>query len=137
MRRLRPAAAILLLALAACPQKTAAWIAPGSTASDLTFLFGHDRGRERRLSTFIRVDRCDQIAQGGHGGKSMWMVQIDTARITYGETGPGAWAESPARPLTPGCYHVMTTGTGKLVFSVGPDGAVTELDSLPPAPSAS
>ena len=137
MHRLRLAVPILLLALTACPQETAVWIAPGSTASDLTFLFGRDQGRERRISIFVRVDRCDRIAQGGHGGESMWMVQIDTSRITYGETGPGAWAESPARPLTPGCYHVMMSGTGGLVFSVGPNGAITELDSLPRAPSAS
>lgn len=127
MRRLRPVAPILLLALAACPQETAVWLAPGATAGNLTLIFGERRGREMSIHSHVWMNRC----QAGSAGESLWEAQIDTSRVTYGHAGPGVLNQTPARPLTPGCYHVTMDGPGTLVFSVDPSGAVTELDSIP------
>ena len=130
-RRTKAVLAVFLLSLAACPQETAVWIAPGSTARDLTLVFGRNAGRERRISTFVRIDRCGEVERGGHGGGSMWMVSVDTSRITYGHTGPAAVEEMKARPLGPGCYYVLTTGTGDMAFTIDSAGAVIQLDSVP------
>lgn len=127
MRHRRVPLAILLLALAACPEKTAMWIAEGSTARELTLVFGETKGRERRMSSFVRVDRCGPWDRDS----ALWLVSIDTSRLTYGVPGPGASQESEARPLGPGCYLAHMSGTGSVVFAVDSLGAVTELDSLP------
>ena len=127
MRRIRCAVPILLLALAGCPQKSAVWIEPGSTARELTLVFGEKKGRERRMSSFVRVDRCGPWARDS----AMWLVSIDTSRVTYGVPGPGARAEREARPLVPGCYYAHMSGTGSVAFRIDSLGAVTELDSIP------
>jgi hypothetical protein len=129
MRRIRLAVPIFLLALAACPQRTAVWIAEGSTARDLTLVFGEKEGRERRMSSFVRVDRCG----AWHRDSAMWILSIDTSRVTYGVPGPGTSQQAEARPLTPGCYQASMSGTGSVGFTVDSLGVVTELDSLPPA----
>lgn len=97
---------------------------------ELTLVFGEKEGREKRLSTFVRVDRCGPW----HRDSALWMVQIDTSRVTYGVPGSGVYEEMKAKPLVRGCYEVMTTGTGDAIFTVDSLGAVTALDSLPPLP---
>lgn len=129
-RLFRPAAPLLLIALAACPEKTAVWVAEGSTARDLTLVFGHTEGRERRMSSIVRVDRCGP----GDIDDALWIVSIDTSRVTYGVPGPGAQPMAEARPLGPGCYHASMSGTGTVGFTVDSLGAVTELDSIPSFP---
>lgn len=130
MHRFRIAVPILLLALAGCPQRTAVWIAEGSTARELTLVFGKKEGRERRIQVFVRVDRCGPW----HRDSALWMVDIDTSRVTYGVPGPGVHQHMEAQPLAPGCYEVMTTGTGGAIFTVDSLGTVAALDSLPPLP---
>lgn len=103
------------------------WIAPGSTARELTLVFGEKQGRERRMSSFVRVDRCGPWERDS----AMWLVTIDTSRVTYGVTGPGARADVEARPLVPGCYYAHMSGTGSVAFRIDSLGAVTELDSIP------
>lgn len=127
MRPIRSSLAILLLTLAACPQKTAVWIAEGSTARELTLLFGEKKGRERRMSASVRVDRCGPWSRDS----AMWLVSIDTSRVTYGVPGPGAQEEAPARPLEPGCYYAHMSGTGMVAFTIDSIGGVAELDSIP------
>ena len=127
MSRIRIALPVLLLLLAACPQRTAVWIAEGSTARDLTFVLGQKEGRERRIQSYVRVDRCGPW----YRDSAMWIASADTSRVTYGVTGPGATEQQPARPLVPGCYSVMTGGTGSVAFAVDSLGGVTQLDSVP------
>jgi hypothetical protein len=126
MRRIRLVLPVLLLAFAACPRKTAVWVAEGSTARELTLVVGEKRGRERRMSAFLRVDRCGTW----HRDSAMWIVSIDTSRVTYGVPGPGARSQVEARPLVPGSYHAHMGGTGQVVFTVDSLGGVTALDSL-------
>lgn len=121
---------LLLIALAACPQKTAVWIADGSTARELTLVFGEKEGRERRMSSFVRVDRCGPWDRDS----AMWMVSVDTSRVTYGVPGPGTHQEAEARPLRPGCYYAHMSGTGSVAFRIDSLGGVTALDSIPSFP---
>lgn len=130
-RRIRIGLPVLLLLLTACPQETAVWVAPGSTARNLTFVLGHKPGRERRISAFLRVERCGDYARYGYNREAMWLVQVDTSRVTYGQPGPAAREDMQARPLVPGCYHAHVSGTGQTAFTVDSAGAVTELDSVP------
>jgi hypothetical protein len=130
-RRTRAALALFLLSLAACPQETAIWVAPGSTARDLTLVLGRKPGRERRISSYVRIDRCGEFARIGYAYEAMWIVGVDASRITYGHTGPAAVEQMKARPLVPGCYHATTSGTGEVAFTVDSAGAVTQLESVP------
>ncbi|HZG43524.1 MAG TPA: hypothetical protein VEY93_11210 [Longimicrobium sp.] len=122
---------ILLLLLGGCPQETAVWVAEGSTADELTLVFGRKRGRERPISSVVRVDRCDDANRDSYEGKALWIVSVDTSRMTYGVTGPGVFAETKAAPLTPDCYFVSMSGTGSASFVVDSTGGVTELDEVP------
>jgi hypothetical protein len=124
-------AVVLLLLLTGCPQETAVWVAEGSTTDDLTLVFGRKRGRERTISGFVRVDRCDDANRSGYDGRALWLVSVDTSRITYGVTGPGASEQMKAERLTPDCYFVSMSGTGSTSFVVDSTGGVTELDEVP------
>jgi hypothetical protein len=131
MRRLKTGLPLLLLLLTGCPQETAVWIAEGSTAADLTLVFGRKRHRERRISAVVRVERCDDANRGSYDGKALWLVSVDTSHITYGVAGPGVSEEMKASPLTPDCYFVSMSGTGSTSFVVDSTGGVTELDEVP------
>lgn len=121
----------LLILLAACPQETAVWVAEGSTASELTLVFGRERGRERPISVFVRVDRCEDPNRGAYDGKALWMADINASRATYGVPGPGVSEQMKPEPLTPGCYYVSTTGTGATAVVIDSAGRVAEYDPLP------
>ena len=135
MYRLRPACAVLLLALTGCPEQTAVWIGEGSSARDLTLVFGRERGEEERISAHVQIDRCEDRDRSPSDDRLVWAFQVDTSRVTYGQTGPGIMDASPARPLTAGCYYVGVSGTGHVAFAVDSLGRVAELDSVPPLPT--
>lgn len=128
--RMRRAAAVAgLICLAACPQKTAVWVEPGSSASHLVLGIADSRGRRGPVAIgAIRVYEC-----GGDdsGPGAMWVVgprggTADIRRIVYGTTPPGFVSDQGPRALTPGCYRVEISGTGSTEFTVDAKGAVTE-----------
>ena len=124
----RAVAALLSMSfLAACPQQTAVWIAAGSTAEQLTFVLGSERGDEEPLQTPLRVDACGAAA--GSYNDPLWFADVDASRVAYGRSGPGVESGMDAGPLPPGCYQVDITGTGGVRFMVGEDGSVRELAS--------
>jgi hypothetical protein len=119
----------LMPLLAACPQRTAVWVEPGSTAAHLTIGVGKKRGQPGGADIgVVRVYRCDGAATGEG---AMWAVGPssgtgDVRQIVYGQTPAGFVSNQGPQPLTPGCYRIDVSGTGKTEFQVGNDGTVTE-----------
>src|SRR5687767_1485323 len=107
----------LVVALSACPHETAVWVEEGSTAERLAFQIAERRGGTRPIEiSFLRVNLCD----GPHTGEGAhWVtgpVGGGTARadrIVYAAQ-PVGWVSYDApRPITPGCYRVAISGTGR------------------------
>lgn len=123
-KNVRAVAALLSMSfLAACPQPTAVWIEPGSTAEDLTFVLGTERGDEELLQTPLQVLACDAPSYND----PLWFADVDASRVVYGRSSPGVESGMDARPLGPGCYQVDITGAGGVRFQVGEGGSVREL----------
>jgi hypothetical protein len=129
-----------LAMLAGCPERTAVWVVPGSTASHLELAVGPKRGKEKPMEFFLRVDRCEDPERGWIKGTAFWITGTNPrtgsypSRVLYGTTGPGLESQEPAQELTPGCYLVTMSGTGRTAFLVDSIGRVIELDSIPPKP---
>lgn len=129
------AASVLCLA---CPKKAAVWVANGSTVEQLVLRISDVRGGEHPTwVSMVRVDRCDRAPDDTTA--IMWLVSPDPGAqearaVTYG-VAPVGWRSSYGpRPLTPGCYRVNTSSTGRTVFDVAPGGRVTErVEPAPPA----
>jgi hypothetical protein len=125
-----------LVVLSGCPQQTALWIEPGSTAEHLVFGISNVRGGTTAIQiTVLRIDRWD-VQSGGYllhwgYGAGGGIVPDGSTRIMYGvmpgdaEPLEGAPAEAP--PLQEGCYLAYDTGTGRAVFLVDAAGRVFEL----------
>ena len=117
------------LVVLGCPQRTAVWLADGSTARRLVFRLSDERDGSRAVAVGgVRVDRCDREPTG-EGAE--WLVgprngTEPTRELTYGVAPPGWETDQGPRPLTPGCYQVTTSGTGRATFDVAPDGRATE-----------
>lgn len=132
---------LLASAILGCPQKTAVWLAPGSSAEHLVFLLGYEVGHPRPVSFYLfRVDRCEPHGAGSHLAEPVWFLSRelvepdyppDPAAITYGEPPPGYEASNPAPPLAPGCYLATISGTGRARFQVLPGGEISELKESP------
>ena len=135
LRRLRTVGLVALLpAAAACPQRTAVWIAPGATRADLTFVLGRERGQEAPVALgSVVVYACADSIGGPAEARAMWYTRVpdrarEVSRVRYGGTLPGFTVPVGARPLTPGCYIAEISGTGVTRFQVrADDGAVEEL----------
>jgi hypothetical protein len=61
----------------------------------------------------------------------MWVVgarlgTADIRRIVYGQTPPDFVSDVAPKPLRPGCYRALISGTGEAEFVVGQDGSVVE-----------
>lgn len=130
MRRTPAIVVSLSLLLGACPQKTAVWVDAGSTADRLTLVLGKTRGRENHVSTSLRIDRCAYNWLEDDQDRALWKGHVDGSRVVYGSAS-GAADMRGAPALGPGCYHVTTSGTGDVAFTVDSLGRVTQLDSLP------
>jgi hypothetical protein len=127
---------LLVAALAACPQRTAVWVEPGSTVERLRFQVAERRGGTEPLDIgLFRVDRCGAWAEAGERPTPMWGA--GTSRplsvIEYGVMPPGAMPligqADTALTLIPGCYEAMISGTGHTVFDVTADGHVIEREA--------
>ncbi|HEU0012765.1 MAG TPA: hypothetical protein VFQ45_03740 [Longimicrobium sp.] len=134
-RRVRPLLLVpAVLALSACPQVTAVWLAPGATADHLTLILGRERGRERPVSAAILVTRCGEPSPAT--AETPFIASVQGSRVTLGRPGPGVRIEQWNGPLAPGCYVAHLSGTGSVAFRVEPNGRVVELGDLPPSGSA-
>jgi hypothetical protein len=125
----RVASLVLLLALAGCPQRTAVWIEPGSTASHLTFRVANRPGGSGHVAVAgLRVDPCaaapDYRSPGAWVISGMMGTSDSTHRVTYGIVPAGFEEAHPADSLVPGCYRVTISGTGRAWFIVSEDGRV-------------
>ena len=117
-----------------CPQKTAVWIAEGSTARDLVFQIGIVRGQPKAIQFYgMNVYLCASPDQPNK--PSLWTVsaargvleQDYPTAITYGVVPSGFVEQVPAQTLTKGCYVAAIAGTGAVTFAVDSSGAVTTL----------
>ena len=120
-------------ALPRVQKKTAVWVVPGSTADHLELAVGRSVGKERPLHGGLRIDRCEDPERGWALGEALWMVwthgpvEAYPSRVVYGVTTLGLEAPASAKQLTPGCYFVTISGTGRTAFVVDSGGGVTEL----------
>ena len=125
---------VITLGLAAmsCPRDDyEAWIAPHSTAENLTVIFGDSPKRERPVHwenlVVFRFDAHDEqvwnledTSNGGRGTKR--------SRITLGQSAPATVASPRTLDLVPGCY--WATGVWQanyLRFRIDSAGAVQTL----------
>jgi hypothetical protein len=121
------------VAAGACRQKTAIWIEHGSTAAHLVFgISKTPYGNESIAMGVLRVERCSPTSKGY--GEPMWVVgpragTADIRRIVYGQTPPDFVSDVGPRPLGPGCYRALISGTGEAEFVVGEDSSVVEHSS--------
>ncbi len=119
----------LATVLTACPQKTAVWVRSGSTADNLIFDFGRTKGLKGAVDLgAMRVERCAATDASSGASWVLWPMSgtIKLDELRYGELPQGFAAEAPASDLTPGCYAVVISGTGRSSFTVDSVGSVTE-----------
>jgi hypothetical protein len=116
----------LALVAAGCPERTAVWIEPESTAERLVFAVGRTPGGPplRQLSQLTVYPCADDAVH-----RPVWSINdvgatASPRRITYGQVPRGFAASIAAETLTPGCYRVLINGTGNQEFSVRHDGSI-------------
>ncbi len=122
---------VTLAAALGCPQETAVWVTSGSVAPPLVFRLGPKRGSQSNVSLgMLTVFRClgDDPSRIGD---TVWKVRSsDTAQpileVSYGALPIGFVAAVEATPLTPGCYVVQISGTGRTRFRIARNGIVTD-----------
>src|SRR5664279_1922128 len=136
MRNLRALTVIAALVLVGCPQRTAVWIEPGSTAAHLTFRMAEKRGGHKAVSVGVfRVDQCTSPSDARTvpmwgAGTTASATSSALSRIVYGDMPNGyeplIHQGDSALALAPGCYRATISGTGEVVFDVTNDGQVVE-----------
>jgi hypothetical protein len=125
----------LLGVLLGCPKKTAIWVLPNSTRSNLVFVLGKEAHEETPVQIItLTVRKCQD--DGAHPRAALWTI-ADTVekvapgyptRIRYGVV-PSHFREIlPATDLGPGCYLALTGGSGAVRFEILPNGGVHEID---------
>jgi len=120
MRRLNRATMLLgaTVTLTACPQDTSVWVAPGSTSDHLEFALGKEQGRQQSISIgVLRVDEC------AGGDAPLWLIEATSnapqlSAVTYGVAPQGFRETADAAQLSPGCYQVTISGSGRARFTV-------------------
>jgi hypothetical protein len=117
----------MLLALSACPPRTAIWVAPGARVGDLKFMTSDVPGGSDAVSVgFVVVLPC-------HGAKGdiVWAITNEQnlrpypREFRYGSEPPGFVTTVQPVPLLPGCYGAMTNGAGTR-FMVHDDETIVE-----------
>lgn len=120
----------------ACTMRdSAVWLEPGSTAENIVFGIGAERGGTAPISNlnYVAVRTCDSAAVAQ---QTRWQVRGEVqdgerppARISYGVVPRGFSEEHPAEPLGPGCYEVLVSGHGisaSVRFAIQPNGRIIE-----------
>ena len=135
-RRLRivPFLTSTVLLLYACQQESAVWLEPGSNATHVVLLIGRYRGDPSGSASVTSVDvtTCtdtDRVHAYHYWGIIRGGNDIPIHRVEYGIPPKGFGEHHPALPLSPGCYHVRISGTGRLRFVVSSEGRVSEVDN--------
>lgn len=133
-----PILALIIIPLWGCPQDTAVWVDAGSTADDLTLIFGRERGVQEPIEIMgLRIDECRAVAAKGRypaPDSAVWALEVSTAaspsisNLQYGEAPTGFSALGPAPELQNSeCYLVTISGTGRTAFEIDANGEITEL----------
>jgi hypothetical protein len=121
------------LALAGCLRPAVLWIAPGSTAEELTFVLAEERDGGRPVESFEyfavrscwQPDRPQETFWERDGRGTGIVSAADTIR--YGVTPVGLRSRGSARPLVAGCYEALASGSGvsaSVAFTVDSAGTV-------------
>lgn len=122
---------ILALTLAiGCPERRAAWLLEGSTASRIRIGFGHSRGSREAIDFgSLVVYSCND--SGPSPARMLWAIhgsgestKLDSVVINVPPNG-FVVAKSVSLPKT-GCISVES-GAARLSLQLGEDGTVTEL----------
>jgi hypothetical protein len=141
--------AVVLALLVSCSNPYFIWVAPGSTASHLTFAHAWQEGGRSSASTgYLWVETCERIAPDLMRTRSRreWTAEwkyADSLRpegpltVTYGTQPFGSGRAHGAAALPPGCYSAVISvpgGNGRVTFWVKEDLSVVpftpqELDS--------
>jgi hypothetical protein len=126
----------ILFVLWGCPERSAIWILPGSTAESLEFGIGRARGDTIPIDIgALRVSPC---AGPFTGEGAYWAVAVESptapaiGRVRYGEAPVGSQVTQGPIALTPGCYRASISGTGSTEFVIEDDGRVVERPPEPP-----
>jgi len=127
----RVCAALALLALTACPMKSAIWLMDGEEAGRPVFGVGASRdGRTIGELDVFRLEKCQRAT--GDSTTQVWAIRrvMDVApprQLAYGVVPRGyqQFEGGPSR-LPAGCYDASVNETGRLRFIVGPDRRAVE-----------
>jgi hypothetical protein len=129
-RRIALGIGIATLAISACPEKTAIWIAGSQRVAQLQFAVGRSVGREAPVRFYgMRVEDC--TPPRGDRSSPYWAFGEDTtgmpeypSRIDYGRVPPGFRETVPPHALPAGCYVARIGGNGAVFFDVDSLGSV-------------
>jgi hypothetical protein len=128
----RTAAVLCLLFLTGCPERTAVWVAPGSTAKSLHFQIANKRGGTTAVGVAsFSVARCTASSDGGVESTVWALDNVGSENpmlIKYGEAPTGFRTVTPARPLRPGCYSIHLSGSQRAQFEIAVDDSVREME---------
>jgi hypothetical protein len=125
-----------LLAVAACPRKTAIWILGQASAGRPVFGVSTDPHGSPTWLGYLIVSECEPF----DGRRALWALEPmegtppAVASITFGSvpngyrrrSNPADRPGSPPPSLRPGCYIAATDGTGQVRFKVDSSGFVLE-----------
>lgn len=122
---------LAMVCLTACPQRTAIWLAPGSTRDSLRFLISDRRGGEKVIRpAILRFEPCHA------SNLPVWVIwdslgaSTPVREIVYGTRPPHFGENEPAKPLAAGCYRVGITGTGWVEFKITESGDAVETTKI-------
>lgn len=124
------ALALGLGCLAGCPNRTAVWIRPNSTAAHLEFVFGRETGHQARIRFYsLRIQGCGSPSPTDT--TTFWMIGEPAtgkpsypSSVEYGVVPAGFEEMVSSAPLRPGCYMARTGGSGSVRFVVAADGGI-------------
>ncbi len=125
MRRLL--SALLVVLLGGCASGNAIWVEPNSTAKRVVFRIARTREATAPPSFFygLSVITCS-------GNRVMWTfggasnAAPTPSQIVYGKPSPGYTTREGPRPLRPGCYRAVISGSASVEFVVRRDGSVVQ-----------
>lgn len=117
------------LLLSACPERSAVWVETGSTAGHLVIGIGTTPHGPPPANLYgLTVVRCGE--ENRLPASAVWTIARAKespvpGRVLYGSTPPGFETRVPAQAITPGCYRIQDSGSGRTIFDVATNGAVS------------
>jgi hypothetical protein len=116
------------LLLIACPQRSAVWVEPGSTARHFVIGVGALAHGPPPANLYgLTVVRCGD--ENKLPESAVWAIaRISEGsvpdRVVFGIAPPGFETRVQAQALLPGCYRVQDSGSGRMEIVVAADGAI-------------